>query len=175
VGVLEGGKMFTAIEHFENTWTQEMRFTQSVMDALTDNSLSQSVADDHRTLGQMAWHIVVTIPELANMIKIEISGPDHKAPLPATAAEIKEAYRKVSESLLGYIRATWNDDTLHQEDDLWGERWKRGRTMQVLLNHEIHHRGQMTVLMRQAGLKVPSIYGPAKEEWEAQSTTPPEI
>jgi uncharacterized damage-inducible protein DinB len=24
----------------------------------------------------------------------------------------------------------------------------------------------MTVLMRQAGLRVPGIYGPAKEEWE---------
>jgi hypothetical protein len=28
------------------------------------------------------------------------------------------------------------------------------------------YRGQMTVLMRQAGLKVPVIYGPAREEWQ---------
>lgn len=167
--------MFTTIEHFEKAWSQEMKFTQSVLDTLTDHSLVQSVADDHRTLGQMAWHIVTTIPELATMIGMEVSGPDHKAPLPATAAQIKEAYQKVSKSLLGYIKSSWNDDTMHHEDDLWGERWKRGRTLQVLLNHEIHHRGQMTVLMRQAGLKVPSIYGPAKEEWEAQGTPPPEI
>ena len=32
---------------------------------------------------------------------------------------------------------------------------------------EAHHRGQMTVLMRQAGLTVPGIYGPAQEEWAA--------
>jgi len=167
--------MFTAMEHFEKAWYQEMKFTQSVLNTLTDKSLAQSVADDHRTLGGMAWHIVVTIPELASMLGIEISGPDHKAPLPATAAEIKEAYQKVSESLLACIKSSWNDDTLLQEDDLWGERWKRGRTLQVLINHEIHHRGQMTVLMRQAGLRVPSIYGPAKEDWEAQGTPPPEI
>ena len=96
--------MFTTIEHFDKAWAQEMKFTQSVLDTLTDQSLTQSVADDHRTLGKMAWHIVVTIPELAAMLGIEISGPGHKAPLPATAAEIKEAYRKVSESLLGHIK-----------------------------------------------------------------------
>lgn len=34
-----------------------------------------------------------------------------------------------------------------------------------MIQHQIHHRGQMTILMRQAGLTVPGIYGPAKEEW----------
>jgi uncharacterized damage-inducible protein DinB len=30
----------------------------------------------------------------------------------------------------------------------------------------------MTVLMRQAGIKVPGIYGPSKEEWEAMGIKP---
>ena len=33
----------------------------------------------------------------------------------------------------------------------------------ALLHHEIHHRGQMTVLMRQAGLKLPGVYGPSAD------------
>ncbi len=37
----------------------------------------------------------------------------------------------------------------------------------VLIRHHIHHRGQMTELMRQARLKVPGMYGPSKEEVEA--------
>jgi uncharacterized damage-inducible protein DinB len=37
----------------------------------------------------------------------------------------------------------------------------------VLITHQIHHRAQMTVLMRLAGLKVPGVCGPAKEEWKA--------
>jgi uncharacterized damage-inducible protein DinB len=39
--------------------------------------------------------------------------------------------------------------------------------LQALISHEIHHRGQMAVPRRQAGLQVPGIYGPAREEWEA--------
>ncbi len=166
--------MFTAIEHFEKIWSREMKISQSVMDALTDESLDQAVADDHRTLGQMAWHIVTTIPELAAMLDLSVQGPDLNAPIPGRAAEIKQAYKLVSESLLDTIKAGWDDAALQHEDDLWGERWKRGDTLHILVGHEIHHRGQMTVLMRQAGLKVPNIYGPAKEAWEQYGTPPPE-
>ena len=35
-------------------------------------------------------------------------------------------------------------------------------------------RGQMTVLMRQAVLAVPGIYGPAEEEWAAMGLPPQE-
>jgi uncharacterized damage-inducible protein DinB len=36
-----------------------------------------------------------------------------------------------------------------------------------LLNDQIHHRGQFSVYLRMAGAKVPSIYGPSKDEpWQ---------
>jgi len=52
-------------------------------------------------------------------------------------------------------------------DEMYGETWARGLTLFYLILHQAHHRGQITVLMRQAGLTVPGIYGPAKEEWAA--------
>ena len=52
------------------------------------------------------------------------------------------------------------------------EGWKRGGVLASLVNHQIHHRGQMTVLMRQAGLAVPGIYGPAREEWAKMGLPP---
>jgi uncharacterized damage-inducible protein DinB len=58
---------------------------------------------------------------------------------------------------------------------MYGEKWKRGTTLGVLAMHQAHHRGQATVLMRQAGLKVPGVYGPAREEWSAMGMTPPEV
>jgi uncharacterized damage-inducible protein DinB len=58
---------------------------------------------------------------------------------------------------------------------MYGEKWTRGVTARVLLNHQTHHRGQMTILMRQAGLKVPGVYGPSKEEWAEYGAPPPEI
>ena len=46
-------------------------------------------------------------------------------------------------------------------------------SLQVLVVHQAHHRGQMTVLMRQAGLTVPGVYGPAREEWTTYGMQPP--
>ena len=48
-------------------------------------------------------------------------------------------------------------------------------TLQILLFHQTHHRGQMTVLMRQAGLPVPGMYGPAKEDWAKYGMPTPTI
>ena len=33
-----------------------------------------------------------------------------------------------------------------------------------VMNHIIHHRGQLTVYMRLTGIPVPSIYGPSADE-----------
>jgi len=62
------------------------------------------------------------------------------------------------------VARQWTDETLEVTDELYGREWPRGLTLAVVLYHEIHHRGQMTVLMRQAGLKVPGVYGPSADE-----------
>jgi len=51
----------------------------------------------------------------------------------------------------------------------------RGTTLGVLLIHQAHHRGQLTVLMRRAGLVVPGIVGPNKEDWSQWGMKPPEV
>lgn len=167
--------MFTSIADFERAWTQESGGTQKLLDQLTDASLAQEITDGHRTLGRIAWHIVTTIPEMLSQTGLSLSSIDHKAPVPAAADEIKRAYATASKELLEAVKATWNDDALQVEDELYGEKWKRGLTLAILVNHEIHHRGQMTVLMRQAGLVFPGVYGPAKEEWAGFGAQPPEI
>ena len=34
----------------------------------------------------------------------------------------------------------------------------------IMLNHWYHHRGQLSVYLRQVGVPVPSIYGPSADE-----------
>ena len=58
---------------------------------------------------------------------------------------------------------------------MYGERWTRAFGLKVCVDHQIHHRGQLTVLMRQAGLRVPSLYGPAKEDWSQMGMKPPTV
>jgi uncharacterized damage-inducible protein DinB len=41
---------------------------------------------------------------------------------------------------------------------------RRGNALWLMLNDSIHHRGQLTVYLRMAGGRVPSIYGPSADE-----------
>jgi uncharacterized damage-inducible protein DinB len=167
--------MFTTIKDLQQAIAGEAEGTQKILGALTDASLAQSVAHDHRTLGRMAWHIVTSLPEMCKHAGLEAFSVKDTAPLPKSAAEIQSAYTAVSGELLAQIAGNWSDSSLHEVRNFYGMDWKLGFAMEVLLRHEIHHRGQMTVLMRQAGLKVPGVYGPAKEEWAGIGMQPPEV
>jgi uncharacterized damage-inducible protein DinB len=167
--------MFRKVDDFLKSYDFESKSTQKMLDSLTDASLQQRVASDHRTLGNAAWHIVATVPEMMGHTGLTVAGPAQTAPTPASAKEIADAYRTVSTSLAEQVKAEWTDESLEVVDDLYGEKWARGMTLVALINHEIHHRGQLTVLMRQAGLRVPGIYGPAKEDWAVMGMeAPPE-
>ena len=167
--------MFRTIDDFATLWTSEAGKTQQVLDLLTDASLAQPVTSDHRTLGRMAWHVTGTIKEMMERTGLRVEGLPEHASVPSSARAIAQMYTKSAKSLTDAVRKGWTDATLSQTDEMYGEQWSRGSTLTSLVLHQVHHRGEMIVLMRQAGLKVPGIYGPAKEEWAQMNMQPPAI
>jgi uncharacterized damage-inducible protein DinB len=167
--------MFTTIDAFLQAWKDHSDGTRRILSALTDQSLSQKVGPDDRTLGRMAWHIATAIPEMCERTGLKLDGPRPDAPLAKTAKEILNGYDILANSLAEQAKKNWNDSTLQIVDDMYGFKWARGLTLRILIDHEIHHRGQMTVLMRQAGLKVPGVFGPSREEWTNSGMPVPEI
>ena len=167
--------MFHTISDFEHIWGPEIESTQKILKHITTASLSQAVNGEGRSLGRLAWHITTTIPEMMNRTGLKITAPDPEAPVPLTAKEIFNSYNHAAISLLDQIKSNWKDESLKVVDDMYGEKWTRAYTLQSLIFHQIHHRGQMTVLMRQAGLQVPGIMGPSREEWAQWGMKPPEV
>lgn len=159
--------MIRKIEDFQKDWAYETEATLKVLNALTDESLGQKVTPSGRSLGFLAWHLTQTLGEMPGRTGLKIDAPSHEAEVPNSAKEISAAYERAANSITEEINKNWNDETLLQTDDMYGETWPRGITLFLLITHQAHHRGQMTVLMRQAGLSVPGVYGPSKEEWEA--------
>jgi uncharacterized damage-inducible protein DinB len=164
--------MFRTIGDFERDWTYERESTLKVFRQLRDEVLDQRVTPDGRTLGRLAWHLTQTHGELLGHAGLTVDAPREDSAVPARAADLVAAYERSSQSVLDQVRRQWTDATLLQEDEMYGERWTRGFTLLALIKHEAHHRGQMTVLMRQAGLAVPGVYGPAREEWAALGAPP---
>jgi uncharacterized damage-inducible protein DinB len=159
--------MFRTIADFTRVWQGESASTCKMMSALTDAALSQRVTPEGRSLGRLAWHIVQTLGEMGGHAGLVVEAASEKTPQPATAAAIAEAYKAGAAAVEKAVTSAWTDGDLPGEVEMYGEKWTRGQSLLALIAHEIHHRAQMTVLMRQAGLKVPGVYGPAREEWAA--------
>ena len=106
---------------------------------------------------------------------LHVKGVGEHDPVPSSAAVIASGYKAAAASLVEELKANWNEETLKQSDDMYGEQWTRAQTLMVLITHQAHHRGQLTVLMRQAGLRVAGVYGPAMEDWASMGMEPPAI
>lgn len=157
--------MYRRLADFRFHWQEEAVDTLKVFDAIPDAKLGQAVSPEHRDLRRLAAHLASSITGLAEGMGLKVEGPrDEDAPA-STLSGLRIAYAKASDSLLAALEA-WTDADLETEDTMFGHLvWKRGYTLLALEMHQAHHRGQMTVLMRQAGIRVPEFYGPVKEQW----------
>ncbi|MDN4608435.1 DinB family protein [Sporosarcina highlanderae] len=167
--------MFSTIESFLIHWEHEGNSTQKLLDNLTDESLSTEVTPEDRTLGRIAWHIVTSLGEMMSRTGLKFEAADHNLPVPITAAEIAEAYRTSNEAMIATIKEQWTDESLAEQKEMYGQQWSNGTVLGILTAHQTHHRGQMTVLMRQAGLRVIGVYGPAREEWASFGAPVPTV
>jgi uncharacterized damage-inducible protein DinB len=157
--------MYRKLDDFLQAYAQLNASTLKVLQPMTDADVSRRVAPGHRSLGEIAWHIVVSVPEMMGRAGLALPSIDPESLPPAVAAPIRAGYETVTGELLAAVRERWNDETLTQVDDMYGQKWPRGLSLAILVQHEVHHVGQMTVLLRQAGRIVPGTHGPAKEEW----------
>lgn len=166
--------MYYKISDFIEDWKSESESTIKVLNNLTDEVLTIKFNNEIRTAGRLAWHIVTSVGEMIHRTGLSFETVDENAPIPLTAKEIVDEYKLASDGMIKEISEKWKDETLLLEDDMYGEMWRKGKTLGVLITHQIHHRGQLTVVMRLAGLKVPGVYGPAKEEWATYGMQPQE-
>lgn len=160
--------MIRTIHDFLERWKEETEATLKIFKSLTDESLQVAIPGG-RTLGRLANHIVETVTEMPHQLGLPIMEENVNY---TTVQELVTHYKKYADRLAGAIISHWSDDTLEKDTNMYGASWKNGFSLWVLLTHQTHHRGQMTVLMRMAGLKVPGIYGPSREEWEAWGKVP---
>lgn len=157
--------LLKTVEDFLSAWKHESESTLKIFSNLTDESLNQKVVHDGRSLGFIAWHITQTIGEMMSKAGLIFDSFNEDAPMPSQSEKIINEYERLSVLMSSQVKKDWIDSMLDDDLNMYGQTWKRADVLLSLLSHQTHHRGQMTVLMRQAGLQVPGVYGPSKEEW----------
>ncbi len=156
--------MYTSIAEFVEDWGRESAISLKVHRALTDASLPQRSDPEGNTLSRIAWHMAVMIGMTGSAVGLEVTAPARGTEPPGSAAGIAEAYGAAARSLGEQASARLGDEKLPAEISYFGRSLPLAAVLQSLVRHQIHHRGQMTILMRQAGVVVPGVYGPSREE-----------
>ncbi|SER26748.1 Uncharacterized damage-inducible protein DinB (forms a four-helix bundle) [Gracilibacillus ureilyticus] len=154
--------MYRKVSDFLSDWDNGAEATIKVLESLTDDKLDQAIVEDHSTLGWLGWHLATAPGFFAGVVGLDVKVED-SGQVPNSAFTIVEAYKKVAKDIHFHAK-TLTDEQLLEEVDSFGAKIPRGAMLRTLIDHQTHHRGQMTVLLRQAGLPVPGIMGPTKEE-----------
>lgn len=162
---MEVSHMYVTIADFIREWNQEATLTQKVLDGLTDDSLNQKVYPEGRTLGRIAWHLTTNIPDYLTLFGIKTNKVENTINVPSSAKEIAETFKRVSEEASKAIELQWTEESLGQMQKAFGREVTNAQILMGLIKHIVHHRGQLTILIRQAGLKPFGVYGPPKEDW----------
>ncbi len=157
--------MYLKIEDFVNEWNEETESTLKIFSNIPDSEKSVKENENIRSLGRLAWHITQTVTEMPKSCGITKEDPLENKDIPDSFTELINLYREHSKNLAIAIEKNWTDADLTRKMKIYGQEWEGRKILSILVKHQIHHRAQMTILMRLLNLKVPGLYGPAKEEW----------
>ncbi|MFN8711388.1 MAG: DinB family protein [Bacteroidota bacterium] len=164
--------MFRTIADFEAIWNDEREATLRIFRLLSEKNFHQKPHDNVRDAATLAGHITHTIGEMLARTGITVDGYHEEADAPWTVADLIADYEKQSTSALQQIKSHWTDASLTDMHDMYGEQWSKATVLQVLVMHQVHHRGQLTTIMRLLGLPLTGVFGPSREEWEQMGIPP---
>lgn len=163
--------MYLSITNFKNDWAYEYEATFKQLSVLTNASLTAPMPQNLRSIETLAWHIVYSISEMINHTELQIHAVPQDAPIGLTVTDLVSEYKKTNDAFVSIIDA-WEYNQLTVKTPMYGEEWTKGKILQIIMHHQIHHRAQLGVLMRLAGLQVPGVYGPSKEDWNTMGMEP---
>jgi uncharacterized damage-inducible protein DinB len=150
---------------------REATVTRKLLERIPEDQLEWKPHPKASSLGALATHIA-NLPQWGSMTiesdELDLDGAGVQSAL-ASRAELLEAFdTKVSRfraTLLNRtdveLLAPW---TLKHNGRQVFSMPKTAVLRSFVLNHLVHHRGQLSVYLRQLGVSLPAMYGPSADE-----------
>jgi uncharacterized damage-inducible protein DinB len=161
----------TLIDGMLQELEQEAHTTRRVLERVPNNQLTWRPHEKARTLGELALHVASMPGTVAELFAAPspAQAPQFADPSPAHASELipalDQSIAKAKRALGGMddatAMATWR--LMNGERELLALP-RAALLRSIMLNHWYHHRGQLTVYLRELGVPIPSIYGPSADE-----------
>jgi uncharacterized damage-inducible protein DinB len=158
------------LDDFLHELAEEAVVTRSVLERVPAGKMHWRPHPRARTLGELAAHVATlpgSIAAMATRDTVEVA--DIASPRPLTAGELPAALDDSLAAARAALAGIGNESLV----EMW-HLVAAGKSIvsmpraallrSIMLNHWYHHRGQLTVYLRELDAAVPSIYGPSADE-----------
>ena len=156
-------------------YDQEMANTRKMLERVPDDKWGWKPHAKSWTMGQLAAHLMnipgwIPVTLAADSLDFApVDGPAYESP---TAASNKELLEKFDQTVAaGRASLAGADDgsfmkpwSLLQGGKVLFTMPKAAVIRSFVLNHNVHHRGQLSVYLRLNDIPVPGVYGPSADE-----------
>src|SRR5260370_26738900 len=149
---------------------QEAQTTKRVLDRIPEANVAWKTTAKSYSLGQLAVHIA-SVPGSVSAIAVQdtTEAPNFSQAETKSRQEVLDTFSKGLESAKDTLKkmddarlmSTW---TLTKNGKVLMSIPRIGFIRSILMNHNYHHRGQLSVYLRMLNVPVPSIYGPSADE-----------
>jgi uncharacterized damage-inducible protein DinB len=152
----------------------EMATTRRLLDRVPEARFSWKPHDKSMTLGQLAGHLA-NIPFWcsatldAPVLDLDKLPGDPRPKAPASRAALVEEFDKKVSAARSRLAQTTDPEllvpwTLKKGDQELFTMPRIAAIRSFVMNHSIHHRGQLSVYLRLNDVPIPPIYGPTADE-----------
>ena len=150
----------------------ESQTTKRLLERLPEDKISWKPHEKSMPMSRLATHIT-EIPQWAEVIVnqdgLDMASVDFKPVMLESRQEILESLQKnldkFAEVLGGkddeHLMASWK---LKEGDKVLVDLPRAAAIRGFVISHVIHHRGQLSVYLRENDVPLPSIYGPSADE-----------
>jgi len=157
----------TEKEMFLNNWRREFGTTMKILKQLPPEKAGfKPPAEKLRTAQELATVFIQELGVVDGVVrgKIEFGPP----PAFASYADVLKSYESKHKEMVQKVErmseSDWNSNITAPVGPKQMAEVRKADMLWLMLNDNIHHRGQFSVYLRLAGAKVPSIYGPSADE-----------
>jgi uncharacterized damage-inducible protein DinB len=149
---------------------QEAQATRRVLERVPDDRLDWKPHEKSMTIGELAMH-VASLP--GAIAEVSTRDFDVKTVIPRPSATstaellvvLEDSLKRAKTLLVAMADAGLASPWRMVNGDQVIMSMTRGELLRsVMLNHWYHHRGQLTVYLRQTGALVPAVYGDSADE-----------
>src|SRR5687768_6408376 len=156
-------------QQFVDAFERETATSLKVLKAFPPEQSELRPHEKMKTARELAAMFTMEMAAIDAVVRGTFTFPPKLPPMPQNWKEVVDAFEKTRARTLEGLRDT-TDETLGSGTVpfMIGPKtpgqWPKMELLWFLLLDQIHHRGQLSVYLRMAGGKLPSIYGPTADE-----------